>query len=455
MKKSILISFALIFGYLFYQQSFGINVLLFIPFILLVINKAKVKINLYAICLLITGISVFVNLSISSIVMLFLSLFAFISKSTSSKLSIYLATFAGAITSIIGSANILVNPKTQKESESKVNTKFWFLTSIIILPVLFLFIYLYSNSNPIFNEYIQKIDFSFISIGFIATALAGFVFLLNISSPLLIKEVEEIDEQTPSTLLKPEEKFSKSLLENLKFEHLQASLLIGTLNFLLVLFLITDVLLFNNSEAMQAFKENVHNSVYTLIVSIIFAITIISIYFRGNLNFYHKNQLLKRLANVWVILNTLLVLSTLYKNWYYIDHHGLTFKRIGVIVYLLLTIVGLYYTFRKIQYQKTFWYILKNSTAVGFFLFTVLSLVPYGKLVTYYNLNSEAVIDVGYLLTLPKDNAFILWEHRADLKNKTDEEYYRNIESRLKYYETYLEQRDWQSYTLDNLIYKD
>ncbi|GLB49458.1 hypothetical protein Y10_18260 [Neptunitalea sp. Y10] len=377
----------------------------------------------------------------------------FIGKTHAPDVSIYLAAFGGVVDSICGGFETL----TKQETKNKKNTtqaKFWLLSAVIIIPVVFIFIVLYKNSNPIFNDAVNKIDLSFIDVGFVFTIFVAFLFLYNITKPLLIKELVTIEDNTPTSLLSPSEEFSVTLLKKLKDEHLQASILIATLNVLLICFLLTDILLFQNNEAMQAFKDNVHNSVYTLIISIVFAITIISIYFRGNINFYKQNNLLKKITYGWLFLNTLLVLSTLYKNYYYVAHHGLTYKRIGVFVYLTLVLVGLFFTFQKIRLQKSFWFILKKSTVIGFYLFAILSLVPYGKLVTYYNLTHNVVLDVEYLLSLPKDNAIILWEHKQTIKDKTGNDYYPVLLERTQHYKTKLTKQNWQSTSLDNIIYK-
>ena len=58
-------------------------------------------------------------------------------------------------------------------------------------------------------------------------------------------------------------------------------------------------------------------------------------------------------AKIWIILNAVLIVSTIIKNSEYVSSFGLTYKRLGVYAFLILAIIGLVYTFLKIAKQKT------------------------------------------------------------------------------------------------------
>ncbi|SFU64359.1 protein of unknown function [Pustulibacterium marinum] len=452
MKKFILICAALLFSYLFHSQTMGINALLFIGILLYHSNLITKVAKSYAVATVITAISVAINPSASSLVVLFLTTLTFIGIQHSTKLSVYLAIFQGFLTSIFGAFQQWSQPKEKGETQES-NAKFWFISAIIIIPVVLIFLMLYKSSNPIFSDWIDQIDLSFISFGFLFMALLGFIFFKAIQHPFLKDEIEKLELQTQLPLLASETIEEETHQKKLKNEQLQASILIGILNVMLFLFLISDVLLYQNSEALQSFSQNVHSGINTLITSIILAVIIISIYFRGDLNFYQENSTLKKITYGWIFLNILLVVSTLYKDWLYVSVHGLTYKRIGVFVYLTLVIAGLYNTFRKVKTQQPIWFVVRKTFSFGFVFFVVLSLVPYGKLVTVYNIKHAPNLNIEYLLTLPEDNSVILWENKEYVKQRTGNDYSKKLHKRYYNYQTNLETRDWQSYSLDNFIY--
>ncbi len=88
------------------------------------------------------------------------------------------------------------------------------------------------------------------------------------------------------------------------------------------------------------YTEFVHQGVNVLIISVVLAIAMVMYFFRGNLNFLSNSQRLTYAAYVWIVQNAVLMVATAVKNTEYIERFGLTHKRIGVYVYLLLTLIG-------------------------------------------------------------------------------------------------------------------
>ncbi len=92
----------------------------------------------------------------------------------------------------------------------------------------------------------------------------------------------------------------------------------------------------------------VHNGTELLIASIVLAMAILLCFFKGNLNFYKRNKWLKYGAYAWIVQNAMLVCSVfLLRDYYYILKHGLAYKRIGVLFFLLMVLVGLLTVFLK------------------------------------------------------------------------------------------------------------
>ena len=122
----------------------------------------------------------------------------------------------------------------------------------------------------------------------------------------------------------------------------------------MVFFIIT----YNYEQFYESVKSPVklsaetHERVNAVIMSIIMSIVVIMFYFKSSFNFDPKAGLLKILAKVWIVLNAVLIISTMIKNSEYIINYGFTYKRLGVYAFLILALIGLVTTFIKIQKQK-------------------------------------------------------------------------------------------------------
>ena len=93
-------------------------------------------------------------------------------------------------------------------------------------------------------------------------------------------------------------------------------------------------------------KEYVHEGTYLLIFGIVLAISIILWLFKGGLNFEENTPkssfILRGVTMIWLAQNALLALSVGIRNLQYILYYGLAYKRIGVFIFLALTIYGLW-----------------------------------------------------------------------------------------------------------------
>jgi len=151
----------------------------------------------------------------------------------------------------------------------------------------------------------------------------------------------------------------------LKNEYTAAIMLIISVNALLLIVNIIDIrwLWFNfDYQAIRDFSVLIHEGTYMLIMSILLSMGILLFYFRRSLNFYAQNKLLVQASYVWIFQNCILGVSVLLRCYYYFHEHGLAYKRIGVVVFLLLTYVGLYTLYLKISRKKSFFYLLRVNS---------------------------------------------------------------------------------------------
>jgi hypothetical protein len=188
----------------------------------------------------------------------------------------------------------------------------------------------------------------------------------------------------------------------------------------------------------------VHEGAGLLIFSILLAMLLLLFYFRGNLNFYKKNQWLRYGTYAWLLQNAVLVFSVLLRDYYYIAHFGLAYKRMGVLVFLLLVLAGLVTVFIKIQQLKTTYYLLRVNAWFAFTILVAASCLHWDEMIAQYNLSRKATIplDVKFLLTL-SDKTLPLIEKNKDILNRPDivvpdgdgESFYRSVLTPRQFFE--------------------
>jgi hypothetical protein len=166
-------------------------------------------------------------------------------------------------------------------------------------------------------------------------------------------------------------------------------------------------------------KEYVHEGAGMLIFSIVLAMAVLLFFFRGNLNFYKKNKWLRYGAYGWILQNAILVISVLVRDSYYIEHMGLAYKRIGVLVFLTMVLMGLITVFIKIHQRKTSYYLLRVNGWFAIILLVLCSCVHWDELMANYNLahKNSIPVDVKFLLTL-SDKTLPLIEKNQDVLDK-------------------------------------
>ncbi|MEE4248244.1 MAG: DUF4173 domain-containing protein, partial [Kangiellaceae bacterium] len=313
--------------------------------------------------------------------------------------------------------------------------------------ILIIFIGLYQNGNPIFKDLINRIDFGFINAQWLLFAGLGYYLFSNIHKPIEVEPATEIDLKTDNQLTKTKD-FS---IPKLKQENQLGTVLIALLNALIVVFLITDITFIVTNVDIRAsvFSAQVHSGINALIASIIIAIIILLYVFRGNLNFYKDNKTIKRLAFTWIILNVILVISIAVKNSQYIYYYGLTYKRIGVVVYLILALIGLITTLLKIEHIKNIWYLFRLNTKAVFVVLVLASTVNWDYYITKYNFNYAKSMDFKYLIQLSNNNAFLLKEQIEITPMENDS--IQLIEEKYNNYVYELTNNSWQELQYDNL----
>jgi len=278
---------------------------------------------------------------------------------------------------------------------------------LIVFPVLItvIFFLMYRSSSSLFDALAAKINWNFISWSWIVFTAGGLCLLYGFYYQKRIDGMDSFDAGASNNLVagnfNPTRFFGREI--SIADENFSGTLLFALLNILLLIVNVLDIdFMFGNQKLPLGVspKQYVHQGTNMLITSIVVAIAIILYYFRGGLNFYNKNKAIKVLACLWVVQNAFMLFSTTCRNNLYITEYGLTYKRIGVYVYLLLTLIGLITTLIKIWQAKTNMYLFRKNGWLFYSLLIILAFPDWDKIVTSYNVKKFNSLDTVYLLSL-------------------------------------------------------
>lgn len=487
MKKNDVFLFVstLMYSFLFYQESAGINFLIFniifIGGLNMIFSKSMLKKNIIiaeagalisAISILMygNGLSVFANITS-------LSLIAGLTINANSSVIIAL------INSVIAYGSSVVFMfidlfKRKKANHGSINKRaIWAIVIPILITIIFFFIY--QGSNPVFYEYTKDINLDFISFLWVLFTISGFLIMYGVLYMNNIAKVNSWEKNLGNNLNssdftdKPNGIFGFKI--NIKTEQFSGILLLTMLNILILSMNIFDLNFFTTGNIPEGitYSDFLHQGIGLLILSIIIAISIILFYFRGALNF-EKSKTLKILALIWIVQNALMIISNIYRNNLYIEEYTLTYKRIGVYVYLTLSIAGLVTTFIKIIKNKSNWYLFGSNSWIAYFVLILSSLINWDYQITNYNINNSKNTDLDYLLELSYRNLPELINYKPNTDTWTDNHFidYSNTFSyrynysykqrsqvlAIKLYEFLKDynNQNWKSYCInDKSIYKE
>ena len=454
--KSILAS--LMFSLLLYSKTMGINLVILslvtITFVLLEHKGQKETIK-YALAYLFTSLMVFLDPTNFKIFIHVLAFLIYIGKTIAPNNSLYLSWFIGLTNMVLASIHQLNSSLKKEEPKSTTissKTKTILKALSIAIGLIILFSLLYQKSNPVFRSLISAINFDFLSFPWLLFTVFGYFIFLHILRPYYPETLITLDTEQSNILKRSTPNFSLEQSKKLAEEYTLGSIIFIALNSLLFIFLITDFiyLIDANTSTNSEYSKSVHQGVYALLLSIICAIAIILYFFRGDLNFYTKSQNIKILCYSWIVMNLLLVLFTWYKNYMYVATLGLTYKRIGVFVYLLCILAGLCTTYLKVSKTKSFIYLIRSNLAVIFAVLFVSATIPWDKSITYYNLKNIDNVDIQYLIDLGDTNSIQLKKYSEEKKETAFEA---SITTKYSRFIQQEKEKSWQEYSIYSLIY--
>ncbi|BDD08635.1 hypothetical protein FUAX_10670 [Fulvitalea axinellae] len=344
--------------------------------------------------------------------------------------------------------------KLSNPSESEKDTdsaKKRYLPAIVSTIIALTFLSLYAYSNPVIEHFLINIEWPSFEPSAIFYAGIGLMVAQTLVKPIILGRLTIQDQKTKLSLNQND--YSIAYQEGkLDLEMKTGTITLALLNLMIAAYIITDLYVFSKGHlpAGVTYTSYVHQGVGSLILSILLAIGIICYLFRGATNFAPNTEKIKRLAIGWVALNAGLALTTAYKNWLYIHNYGLTYKRIGVFVFLCLTLAGLLTTLIKVQRKRSLAYLLRTNTSIAYLSLCLFALPPWDALIVQHNIQKPNYQDTDYLLSL-SENGLLELKKASDANPQLLLGYKKNILwQKLQNRKIEIEKSRWVSWSNSN-----
>lgn len=474
--KALVFIGTILFHLLFWKEKLGINLLIFVIYILttyfIIFDKKEISKEAVftSICTFLMATMVLINNSILSVVMFSISFLSMIGFIHQKELKFF---FYGAFQSLLHLEAIPKNVFGKKDNVEQARSN-WrrglVYARITTLPIIVLgvFYILYYAANPKFANFSDQtwaIVFNFFNWDISFESILFFIFgflivgitIWKTSIPHLVRLNNHHSEVLIRTRKKREFPILNPKMLTLKKEFQTAVVMMVMLNLLLLLVNIVDIrFVWFDFEEQPAYslKNYVHEGTYLLIASIILAMSIIIYYFRGNLNFYSKNKILQNLTYAWIFQNAILAYSVGMRNFRYIEYHGLAYKRIGVMIFLLAVIFGLITMFKKVQEQRSFYYLVNRNAWAVYVLLCLASLINWDATITKYNIlaNTKRPIDIEFLtINVSDKNLYLLKKYKDEIvkklpKNYSPAKFNQQYYKKLKRFEARTSKYSWLSW---------
>lgn len=455
MKKNdyVALASALVYTYLFYHQLPGINYLIFSVVLVAIIFISKLELLTKPAALatalgaIVSGVFVFyysTDLAIVANISSLLALGAFSLNPQSSFIVSMLHSLYSVVMFIPLTFLRKIDENMHEEEhpgERPAPQTNWQRGIIIVIALLIVLVFfaLYKDASPVFSKLADSIKFDFISGEFLLFFTVTFLVLVGFFRQQVIDWIFNNDNNSSDKLKNiTEGEHLQSYLGKLlgiKNEVFAGVLLLALLNLLLAAVNGIDIFYSTGMEKLpdgMTLADYLHDGTNSLIISIIFAVIIILFFFRGYLNYAPKSKALKLLTYAWIAQNIVLVLTTCNRNLIYIDTYGLTYKRVGVFVFLLLCVIGLVTTFIKVLAGKSNWFLFRKNGWIFYAVLLVYACFNWDVIIAKHNIaqaknNKGVELDYYYLYNLQNALPELLAhyeEHHA--KNDSADIYNRN-----------------------------
>ncbi len=159
--------------------------------------------------------------------------------------------------------------------------------------------------------------------------------------------------------------------------------------------------------------------------------------------------------------NALLTISIGVRNYRYIQYFGIAHKRIGLIFFLILTLIGLYLVYIKVAKVKTYKFIERKFSFNVYIALIVLSLLNWDNFIAKYNMShyETAILDLNFMkklnnhalpfLSISENERSLILESQLKLLGNDEQftlqfdEYIKSIDDRSKRFLERYPEKNW------------
>ncbi len=463
----------ILFHLLFWIEKMGVNTVFFTLFIFGVLfyndkESFKPKTALITVCsTIILSLFIVINNSLLAKTVYWFSLLVSVGFIQDSSLKFIGYAFMAKLGDILSTPRKLLGKLTNSLSKDRHWARGLFFVKITAIPsVLFVSFYtLYALASPKFAELSDQYwswigDWlwggpSVLSFPWLCFMTVGMFLIGGLLFPPTRYFFKEKQAQKTDELARIR-KGAKGRIFNiigLKREFQMGLITMVSLNALLLLVNAIDinqVWLDLEPQTPQALSVFVHEGTWVLIFSILLAIGVTLFFFRGNLNFLMQNRALKLATYAWIIQNIFLALSVGRRNFHYIEFYGLAYKRIAVVIFILLVVAGLVTLFVKVRERKTIYFLFHRNAWILYTVLLLVSAVNWDGLISRYNLtaNTRGPLDRTFLYyDISDKNLPLLMEYEREYLQKTGRPYFKKgIEGKQRRFASEQEDLTWLSW---------
>lgn len=419
------------FYFFFWEEKLGVNLFIF-NFLLLGLNYSQMPKNKITFLLLVvaflssisvlllnTEIGIFINLLIM-IVVLGYNLLPQINSAISAGLVLFLNT----VLNIRHLATPLSSVLEGMAPKSEILKRILKIVKISLLPIalFLLFILIFQTANPIFLEktlFLQQAlevffkEFPTFSFPRTLFTIFGYIILMGIFFNQNLQFGINYFTNKNTSIKPPTDEIGNEMFQTATISLFGLNALLLSVNYIDI-----QYLWFNFADTSAAeMSKLVHSGTYLLIISVLISISILVFFFKGDLNFHKKTKLLSALAFAWIAQNTILIGSVFIRNYKYVEMYGLTHKRIGVCVFLILALIGLFTITCKIIKKLNINFLIISNSWAFMLVLLILGFTNFDKIIAENNLKRPNC-DLEYVKSLSVHAIPTILKYHPELKKE-------------------------------------
>ncbi|MCE3294846.1 MAG: hypothetical protein K0R65_560 [Crocinitomicaceae bacterium] len=450
-RNDLLIALAAIsFPVLFYDQDTGINFILYslvLGGMNILINKETLPKRWYVylgINLLMAWNVFFIHSGLSVFAWV-ISYIWMIGSSVHSSNSAILSFFSSFLSPVNAFIVLIQKLRNRSESEGRPKKLVYLASICVALVMMLVFFALYKGANPLFDRYTDKIDLSWINGVVVYMIFLGFVFVTSLLYPFRKENIAAWDSKQLENMVTREQQNSGPAV----FAKMSGNLVFGGLNLMLLLLNVLDVnYIFIEQKLPKGINlsDFVHTSVTAIVFSILLAVSIILLTRRAA----SENKVYRFLVYGWIIQSLIMLFHTFVRNSWYISEYQMTYLRIGVYVFLCLSVLGLIFTTYILREKRSTLFLFDMNIKSWLLVLFLSAFLNWDGMISNYNLakSSPDKVDLNYLFSLSENNTPVLYEYYLKHTENLDSVQVDLLMERKRQLYKRVKHTDWQSYSL-------